>query len=114
MDIIKHLEKNFYKKGFYHEQLLSDHGVYIYKRTDKDGNYHYEVIVPSLVRLPNYMQQYDINKGYTHRYYYPSDEQFGSKGWTFRTLEKAVKKYLEQRDKNILYNLDKLFRYNLN
>ena len=77
------LKKVYEKKGYVAKRLKYAGDVFLYERSHSGGKPHWEVVIAkknysSLVSEP---------------FVYPSDADWGSKGWTFTNKEKANNKF---------------------
>lgn len=96
------LPTEFTRKGWHHKQIKRDGRLAIYERwKDISPKVHYEVII--IVEGKDRMMEGRLLPASE---LYPSDAQFGEKGWSYPTEEAAIVKYREltQRVKKVKSN----------
>ncbi len=85
------LETEFYAHGFVHKLLRRAGFAAIYarfRRSDPEKVIHYEVVLIT----PG--KPYDIaGKAFPAKEQYPSSQQWGARGWTYRSEEQALARF---------------------
>ncbi len=87
---MKSLPQKFNKKGFKHTQIKREQDVALYKRQSIENSkvFHYEVVIISshngTIIEGNFIEPGEL---------YPSSSQWGDKGWTCISLERAEEKF---------------------
>jgi hypothetical protein len=85
------LSERFDKNGFRHEQIKRSDKAAIYKRWKPGGSVHFEVVmIKRATRDFAFPSGVVIENGSE---IYPSSEEWGVYGWTFREMETAVVKF---------------------
>lgn len=89
---MKILPQKFTKKGYKHTLIKREDDVALYKRQTLENSkiFHYEVVIITshngTTIEGNYIEPGEL---------YPSTSQWGDKGWTCTTLERAEEKFNE-------------------
>ena len=92
------LRKEYNKDGYILKYIKHEGDVYLYNKTgikedwmDKDPSTHWEVVIAS---------KRTGSSPAAGKYGYPSDSDWGTKGWTLMTIERAEMKFIELVEKN--------------
>lgn len=82
------LEKTFKKGGFTYNMVLRSTVAAIFEQRDAG-----KVIAFEVIRIKKMAPSMCFGKALPEREVYPGNEEWGSKGWTYHTLEAARVKY---------------------
>jgi len=87
---IRDLPKRFTRDGFVHIQIFNAHPIYVYRKMRQGYRDSFEVIKARRARRCVWN-----GKVFQARWQYPRSEQWGTYGFTFQTLERAMEKIRE-------------------
>ncbi len=91
---MQELEIAFRRNGYDYEQMTRSRSTAIYQQTDPDsGDIWYEVIKITIREENNFK-----GRVFPRRERYPSSEDWGRLGWTFKDRQNAEAKYQELND----------------
>ena len=86
------IKENFESAGFFHKQLKRDGMIAIYERTKPEWiNPEYEVVIISVAKKDIEFPNGSVMAKGTEQY--PGASRWGSKGFTFSSIEKAEEKF---------------------
>jgi hypothetical protein len=89
-EIPKPLPLKLRKNGFDYTQVLRSGKVYIYEQRVTENTLYYEVFLHRIS-----LEKLIKGKKLPSKIKYPHDEAFGTWAWTYKDLDKAMRKFLE-------------------